>query len=139
MSGAYPGHIRLFAATGRDVGGGLLLIPIIATGMVQAGELMTITNTLETARRLETMGFPHEQAQGLADILEETARAARPDLSQLATKADLDALASRLETKLNALETNFEKALRQQMLWFLAMLVAVFGAAFTLARFISVP
>ena len=93
---------------------------------------MTITNTLETARRLETMGFAHEQAQGLADLFEDTARAAQPDLSQLATKADLLALESRLETK-------FEKALRQQMLWFFAMLVAVFGAAFILARFISVP
>ena len=104
---------------------------------------MTITNTLETARRLETMGFAHEQAQGLADLFEDTARAAQPDLSQLATKADLLALESRLETKSNALEsrleTKFEKALRQQMLWFFAMLVAVFGAAFILARFISVP
>ena len=97
---------------------------------------MTITNTLETARRLETMGFAHEQAQGLADLFEDTARAAQPDLSDLVTKdflrGELNALESRLETK-------FEKALRQQMLWFFAMLVAVFGAAFTLARFISVP
>ena len=50
---------------------------------------MPLTNTLENARRLEALGFTHQQAQGVADLLEVTARDAQPDLSRLATKTDL--------------------------------------------------
>ena len=93
---------------------------------------MTITNTLENAKRLEKLGLTPEQAQGVSEIVEEAARAAQPDLSELVTKDFLRA-------ELGELRLEFASQLRQQMLWFFAMLVAVFGAAFTLARFISVP
>ena len=37
---------------------------------------------------------------------------------------------------MSALESKFEKALRQQMLWFFAMQIAVAAATLTLAKFL---
>jgi len=48
---------------------------------------MPLTNTLETARRLESLGFSHQQAQGVAELFEVTAQDARRDL---ATRGDLE-------------------------------------------------
>ncbi len=53
----------------------------------------------------------------------ETARAAQPDLSELATRADLHALESRIL-----------RELRSQMVWTFGMLVGLLGVAIAILK-----
>ena len=78
---------------------------------------MTITDTLQNAKLLEKLGLPHEQAQGLAEIVE---RAAQADLSGLVTK--------------DFLRAELEKGLRQQMFWFFVIQSVLLSAAFALFK-----
>jgi hypothetical protein len=109
---------------------------------------MPLTNTLETARRMEALGFTHKQAQGIAEILETTAMDAQPDLGELATKADLaalkaeltadiQALRAELKADLSSLESRLMREMRQQMLWFFATQVALISAAFALFKLLG--
>ena len=41
---------------------------------------MPLTNTLETARRIESLGFTHQQAQGFAELFESSAQDAVREL-----------------------------------------------------------
>ena len=115
---------------------------------------MPLTDTLTSARKLEESGVPPQQARVLSELFEQTAGAAQKDLKESIAaegertraefrqegehtraelraefRGELSALESRLESK-------FEKALRQQMLWFFAMQVAVVAATLTLVRFL---
>jgi DNA anti-recombination protein RmuC len=71
---------------------------------------MPLTNTLETARRIEALGFTHQQAQGFAELLEDTAHATQQDLKdfireQIGTlDRKLDAQEEKLAGKLDAQE-----------------------------------
>ncbi len=97
-----------------------------------------ITDTLGNAKRLEKLGLTPQQAEGLSEIVEEAARAAQPDLSNLVTKdflrAELEKLIARFDGKLSELRVEFGKELRQQMLWFFAMQLAIVSAAFALFK-----
>jgi len=92
--------------------------------------MMPITNALDNAKRLESLGFTHEQAQGLSEMLEATAHAAQPDLSHLATKADLQVL----RTEVQAMENRILGELRTQMLWFFTMLVGLLGVTIAIIK-----
>ena len=81
---------------------------------------MTITDTLENAKLLEKLGLPHEQAQGLAEIVERATQAAQPDLSALVTKEYLRA--------------ELEKGLRQQMLGFFIIQSVLLSADFSVFK-----
>lgn len=91
---------------------------------------MPITDSLENARRLEAMGFTHEQAHGLAEMLEQSSGAARADL---ATRDDLHVIATELRAEIRSAEerlrAELHRELRMQMLWFFTMLVGVVGIA----------
>jgi len=63
---------------------------------------MTITDTLANAKRLEKLGLTPEQAEGLSEIVEEAARAAQPDLSDLVTKDFLRAELERQNARFDA-------------------------------------
>ena len=90
---------------------------------------MPLTDTLTSARKLEESGVPPQQARVLSELFEQTARAAQPDLGELVTK-------DFLRGELGALELRVEKVLRQQMLWFFAMQIAIAAATLTLAKFL---
>ena len=123
---------------------------------------MPLTDTLTSARKLEESGVPPQQARVLSELFEQTAAAAQQDLKEFIT-VRLDGLSTGLRSELRAeirqegestradlqaefrgelsalgsrRESKFEKALRQQMLWFFAMQVAVAAATLTLVRFL---
>ena len=58
-------------------------------------------DTYTAAKRLRDAGFDERQAEAAVSMVRDAAGA---DREQLATKADLDALESRVDTKLAALE-----------------------------------
>lgn len=94
---------------------------------------MPLTVSLENARRLEALGFTHEQAHGLAEMMEHSARASR---ANLATHEDLQDVRGEMKDLANALRSEMKdlraellRELRMQMLWFFTMLVGVVGIA----------
>ena len=104
---------------------------------------MPLTDTLTNARKLEESGVPPQQARVFSELFEQTAAAAQQDLKEFIV-VRLDALGTLLRTEFRAemialesrLESEFEKSLRQQMLWFFAMQIAVAAATLTLAKFL---
>lgn len=90
---------------------------------------MPITDALENAKRLETLGFTHEQAHGLSELLEETAHSAQPDLSGLTTK-------EYLHSELQGLESRILRELRSQMFWFFTMLLGLLGMTIAVLKFL---
>ena len=113
---------------------------------------MPITNALENAKRLEGLGFTHEQAQGLSEMLEQTALVSQPDLGDLATKADIaairkdlrefatkaevQALASELRMEMQMMESRILRELRTQMFWFFSMLLGLLGLSIAILKFL---
>jgi hypothetical protein len=91
--------------------------------------MMPITNALENAKRLEGLGFTHDQAHGLSELLEQTAQASQPDLGDLVTK---DYLHGELQT----LESRILRELRSQMFWFFGMLVGLLGLTIAIIKFL---
>jgi hypothetical protein len=87
---------------------------------------MPITNTLETARRLESLGFPHQQAQGLSDLFEGTAQDAVRDLKAIVMQEG-----ERTRAELRA---EFREELRKQMLWFFTVQTALLGIAVAILK-----
>jgi len=87
---------------------------------------MPVTNTLETARRIEALGFSHQQAQGLSDLFEAT--------SQDALRNVKDIVQAEGERTRAELRLEFREELRKQMLWFFATQVALFGALAALIK-----
>ena len=103
---------------------------------------MPLTDTLTSARKLEESGVPPQQARVLSELFEQTA-AAQQDLKEFIaadgerTRAELRAeFRSELAASESRLRTEFQRALRQQMLWFFAMQVALGTALLTLAKFL---
>jgi hypothetical protein len=105
---------------------------------------MPITNTLETARQLENADFPPKQAEVLSRLFEETARAVQQDLKTFIVE-QLSALESRLEAKMEVrfaqMETRIAQGegrvlreLRQQLIWFSTLQIAIVAAAFAAAK-----
>jgi len=78
---------------------------------------MPLTDTLETARRIESLGFTHQQAQGFAELFEETAHATQQSLKDF-IRQELSALEGRLEGR-------FERSLRVQLATILTAFVGV--------------
>ena len=65
--------------------------------------------------------------------------AAHPDLSSLVTKdflrAELEQQNARFDANLSEMRVAFGKDLRQQMLWFFAMQIAIVSVTFALFKF----
>jgi hypothetical protein len=87
---------------------------------------MPLTNTLETARRMEALGFTHQQAQGFAELLEDTANAPQQDLKDF-IRGELGSLEGRLRSE-------FREELRKQMLWFFSLLTGLLGLAVAIIK-----
>ena len=83
-------------------------------------------DTYTAAKRLRDAGFDERQAEAAVSMVRDAAGA---DREQLATKADLDALESRVDAKLAALEARMYRAL-----WIQA--VAIIGTQLAIAGFI---
>ena len=88
-------------------------------------------DTYAAAKRLRDAGFDERQAEAAVSMVREAAGA---DREQLATKADLDALESRVDAKLAALETRLRadlatkadlETLRSELRWMLAFQAAL--------------
>jgi hypothetical protein len=94
---------------------------------------MPITNPLQTAQRLEALGFPPRQAQGLAEILEETIQANNQDLKEF-IRAEMAALRLELKADIAALEARIERSMRLQLATILSAFVAVTGLAVALIK-----
>jgi len=60
----------------------------------------SLFDTLRAAKRLKNLGFTETQAEGVAEMLRE---AREVDLSQLATKTDLQLLEQRVTIKLGVM------------------------------------
>lgn len=110
---------------------------------------MPLTNTLETARRIEGLGFTHQQAQGFAELFEATAQDARKELVTRAdlavtraeleraiaeVKADLASLRTDFRAELADLRAEFRDELRKQMLWFFSVQIALLGIAVAIIK-----
>ena len=97
-------------------------------------------DTLDAARRLRDAGVEDRAADAIVDLVQSAAR--MPDISDLATKSDLNQLALatkadmqalRLELKgdINALETRFSEKLRLQgwaLMGGMAALITIYTA-----------
>jgi hypothetical protein len=97
-------------------------------------------DTLDAARRLRDAGVEERAADAIVDLVQSAAR--MPDISDLATKSDLNQLALatkadmqalRLELKgdINALETRFSEKLRLQgwaLMGGMAALITIYTA-----------
>ena len=88
-------------------------------------------DTCTAAKRLRDAGFDERQAEAAVSMVRDAAGA---DREQLATKADLDALESRVDAKLAALETRLRadlatkadlETLRSELRWMLAFQAAL--------------
>ncbi len=88
-------------------------------------------DTYTAAKRLRDAGFDERQAEAAVSMVRD---AAGTDREQLATKADLDALESRVDAKLAALETRLRadlatkadlETLRSELRWMLAFQAAL--------------
>jgi hypothetical protein len=83
-----------------------------------------ITNSLETERRLEEMGFPPPQARGLAVLFEETASAIQQDLKAFivsqfeSLRADMKVMEERLRAEIHGVEARVQREMRMQLFWF---------------------
>jgi hypothetical protein len=88
---------------------------------------------LQTAQRLEALGFPPRQAQGLAEILEETIQANNQDLKEF-IRAEMAALRLELKADIAALEARIERSMRLQLATILSAFVAVTGLAVALIK-----
>ena len=86
---------------------------------------------MAAAKRLRDAGFDERQAEAAVSMVRDAAGA---DREQLATKADLDALESRVDAKLAALETRLRadlatkadlETLRSELRWMLAFQAAI--------------
>ena len=98
---------------------------------------MPVTNTLETARRIETLGFTHQQAQGLSELPEGTAQDAIREMKTLVSQ-ESETIRAEVRAELRAsvaeLRAEFREELRKQMLWFFTVQVALFGVAVALIK-----
>ena len=88
-------------------------------------------DTYTAAKRLRDAGFDERQAEAAVSMVRDAAGA---DREQLATKADLAALESRVDAKLAALETRLRadlatkadlETLRSELRWMLAFQAAL--------------
>ena len=89
---------------------------------------MPITNTLQTAKRLEELGFAHLQAQGLSEILEGVAQDTNRDLKEF-IRIELGALEDRLDSRM-------QSAMRAQMIWMFGMLVGLLGVTIAILKLV---
>ncbi|MDH4120294.1 MAG: CCDC90 family protein [Deltaproteobacteria bacterium] len=104
---------------------------------------MPITETLENARKLEAAGFNHAQAQSLAEVIESGAYSAREDLATKelvrieiqgvraeiqGVRAEIQGVRAEIQVMRGELKAEFHRELRQQMLWFFAILIPLLGA-----------
>jgi hypothetical protein len=89
---------------------------------------MPITNTLETTRKLEAVGFDPKQADTLSELFETTAHAVSQDLKDFIVQ-QLAAQDQRWETRLDSriaqLESRLLREMRQQVVWIFGVLIAV--------------
>ena len=83
-------------------------------------------DTCTAAKRLRDAGFDERQAEAAVSMVRDAAGA---DRGQLATKADLDALESRVDAKLASLEARMYRAL-----WIQA--AAIIGTQLAIAGFV---
>ena len=83
-------------------------------------------DTYTAAKRLRDAGFDERQAEAAVSMVRDAAGA---DREQLATKADLDALESRVDAKLASLEARMYRAL-----WIQA--AAIIGTQLAIAGFV---
>ena len=83
-------------------------------------------DTYTAAKRLRDAGFDERQAEAAVSMVRDAAGAER---EQLATKADLDALESRVDAKLASLEARMYRAL-----WIQA--AAIIGTQLAIAGFV---
>jgi hypothetical protein len=95
---------------------------------------MPITNTLETARRIEALGSTHQQAQGLSDLLVGSAQDAVREMKSIVSQ-ESQVIRAEIRAAVAELTAEFREELRKQMLWFFAMQVALFGAALAILKF----
>ena len=88
-------------------------------------------DTYTAAKRLRDAGFDERQAEAAVSMVRDAAGA---DREQLATKADLDALESRVDAKLAGFETRLRadlatkadlETLRSELRWMLAFQAAL--------------
>jgi hypothetical protein len=94
---------------------------------------MPIPNALETARRIEALGFTHQQAQGLSDLLEGSSQEAVREMKSVVAQ-ESQAIRAEIRAAVAEVRAEFREELRKQMLWFFAMQVALFGAAVALVK-----
>ena len=114
---------------------------------------MPITNTLETSRRLTQAGIPAAQAEVFSELFESTAQDALRELKAVVaqegerTRAELRAELQTLRVEMQSLRVEmhtlradlraeFREELRKQMFWFFTMLVALFGVAIAVLKFL---
>ena len=96
---------------------------------------MPITDTLRNAEGLRQAGFTENQAKDLANRLEDTARAQSDDLKSF-IRQEMAGLEARIRTEIASVRTQVESvraelhsSLRDQMLKFITILVAVVSLA----------
>ncbi|MBI3993626.1 MAG: hypothetical protein HY342_10150 [Candidatus Lambdaproteobacteria bacterium] len=94
--------------------------------------MMPITNALENARRLESLGFTHEQAQGLSEIVEQAALASQPDFSKPQVQLDMQTLRS----EMRAMGDRLVWEIRTQTLSVFTMLVGLLGLTIAILKFL---
>lgn len=82
-------------------------------------------DTLRASRALRDAGVDERQADAIVGIVQQSA--ALPDISELATKKDLEVLENRLKGEIN-------EKLRQQLLAFLALNAALAGLVVAILR-----
>ncbi len=95
------------------------------------------------------MGFTEPQAQGFAEILEDTLSELRADLAtkdfvrqeigefRAEMRQGMSELEHRLVTQMKDLELRTAERLRAQTTWFFAMQLALVSAAFALLKLLS--
>ena len=95
---------------------------------------MPLTNTLETARRIESLGFTHQQAQGFAELFESSAPDAVRELKAVVaqegerSRAELRAELAELRAELKAAAKDLELRLTLRFGAMLAAAVALLAA-----------
>ena len=91
-------------------------------------------DTLKLARKLESAGMQSKQAQDTSAALSESFTEWLA-LGNVATREDLQGVESRLEAKINRLETKIEATKAEIMRWMFAQTVVLLGSLFALIHY----
>ena len=94
---------------------------------------MPITEELQNVKELESVGFPHEQAETLAVIIEKSHRDSQESLKDF-IRTENEKLRKDLDVKFKGLEVSMAVSQKDMLMKIFAIIVGTAGVAVTILK-----